>query len=238
MSATRPRSLPAAALADSLMQADFEAALERVVAGLQQRRVVTDKEKRILAYHEGGHALMSHLVGDPQPVQKVTIISRGRALGYTLNTPQEDRYLHTKEELFDLLKVLLAGRAAEQVVFGRITNGAANDLERTTDIARAMIFEFGMGDEVTSRTMRADNYALSEQTKQLRDDEQARLTDAAYNDAVRMISKHRSALDRLAHALLERETLNRAELDELLTGVERESNAAETVGTPRALDRA
>ena len=86
--------------------------------------------------------------------------------------------------------------------------------------------------------MRADNYALSEQTKQLRDDEQARLTDTAYNDAVRMISKHRSALDRLAHALLERETLNRAELDELLTGVERESNAAETVGTPRALGRA
>jgi cell division protease FtsH len=225
-------------LSDSLSQADFETALERVVAGLQQRRVVTDKEKRILAYHEGGHALMSHLVGDPQPVQKVTIISRGRALGYTLNTPQEDRYLHTKEELFDLLKVLLAGRAAEQVVFGRITNGAANDLERTTDIARAMIFEFGMGDEVTSRTMRADNYALSEQTKQLRDDEQARLTDAAYNDAVRLISKHRSALDRIAHALLERETLNRAELDELLAGVERESNAAETVGTPRAVDRA
>jgi len=223
---------------ETLAQADFEAALERVVAGLQQRRVVTDKEKRILAYHEGGHALMSHLVGDPQPVQKVTIISRGRALGYTLNTPQEDRYLHTKEELFDLLKVLLAGRAAEQVVFGRITNGAANDLERTTDIARAMIFEFGMGDEVTSRTMRADNYALSEQTKQLRDDEQARLTDTAYNDAVRLIGKHRPALDRIAHALLERETLNRAELDELLAGVERESNAAETVGTPRALDRA
>jgi cell division protease FtsH len=225
-------------LSDSLMQADFEAALERVVAGLQQRRVVTDKEKRILAYHEGGHALMSHLVGDPQPVQKVTIISRGRALGYTLNTPQDDRYLHTKEELFDLLKVLLAGRAAEQVVFGRITNGAANDLERTTDIARAMIFEFGMGDEVTSRTMRADNYALSEQTKQLRDDEQARLTDAAYNEAVRLIGKHRPALDRIAQALLERETLNRAELDELLAGVESESNAAETVGTPRALDRA
>src|SRR5262245_44582904 len=225
-------------LSEALEQADFEAALERVVAGLQQRRVVTDKEKRILAYHEGGHALMSHLVGDPQPVQKVTIISRGRALGYTLNTPQEDRYLHTKEELFDLLKVLLAGRAAEQVVFGRITNGAANDLERTTDIARAMIFEFGMGDEVTSRTMRADNYALSEQTKQLRDDEQARLTDAAYNDAVRLISKHRPALDRIAHALLERETLNRVELDELLAGVDRESNAAETVGTPRALDHA
>jgi cell division protease FtsH len=220
-----------------LSQSDFDLALERVVAGLQQRRVVTDKEKRILAYHEGGHALMSHLIGDAQPVQKVTIISRGRALGYTLNTPAEDRYLHTKEELFDLLKVLLAGRAAEQVVFGRITNGAANDLERATEIARAMIFEFGMGDEVTSRTMRADNYALSEQTKRLRDDEQAHLTDAAYTDAVRLIGKHRAALDRIAQALLERETLNRAELEELLEGVERESDAAETVGTPRAVDR-
>ena len=196
---------------------------------------MTEKEKRILAYHEAGHALMSHLVGDPQPVQKVTIVSRGRALGYTLNTPQEDRYLHTKEELFDLLKVLLAGRAAEHVVFGRITNGAANDLERATEIAESMIFEFGMGDEVTSRTMRADNYSLSEQTKRLRDEEQGRLTDTAYEEAKRLIAKHRSALDRLAAALLERETLNRADLDELLAGVERESDAAETVGTPRAL---
>jgi cell division protease FtsH len=221
--------------ADRLVQSDFEAALERVVAGLQQRRVVSDKEKRILAYHEAGHALMSYLVGDPQPVQKVTIISRGRALGYTLNTPQEDRYLHTKEELFDLLKVLLAGRAAEHVVFGRITNGAANDLERATDIARAMVFEFGMGDEVTSRTLRADNYALSEQTKRLRDDEQGRLTDSAYDEAKRLIAKHRAALDRISHALLERETLNRSELETLLEGVERESNAAETVGTPRAI---
>ena len=221
--------------ATTIAQHDFDVALERVVAGLQQRRVVTEKEKRILAYHEAGHALMSHLVGDPQPVQKVTIVSRGRALGYTLNTPQEDRYLHTKEELFDLLKVLLAGRAAEQVVFGRITNGAANDLERATDIARAMIFEFGMGDGVTSRTMRADNYALSEETKRVRDDEQGRLTDSAYEEAKRLIGKHRAALDRISAALLERETLSRSDLEELLDGVELESNAAETVGTPRAL---
>ncbi|MFN8186493.1 MAG: AAA family ATPase [Gaiellales bacterium] len=220
---------------DRLRQVDFEASLERVIAGLQTRRVVTEKEKRILAYHEAGHALMSHLVGDPQPVQKVTIISRGRALGYTLNTPQEDRYLHTKEELFDLLKVLLAGRGAEQVVFGRITNGAANDLERATDIARSMIFELGMGDEVTSRTMRADNYALSEHTKRLRDDEQARLTDQAYAEAQRAIARNRAVLDRIATALLEHETLNRSELGELLEGVDRESNAAETVGTPRAI---
>jgi len=214
---------------------DFEAAMERVVAGLQQRRVVTEKEKRILAYHEGGHALMSYLVGEASSVQKVTIISRGRALGYTLNTPQEDRYLHTKEELFDHLKMILAGRAAEQVVFGRITNGAANDLERATEIARAMIFEYGMGEEVTSRTMRADNYALSEHTKRLRDHEQARLTDAAYSDAVRLLEKHRGPLDRLAAALLEKETLNREELEQVLAGVELESDASAVVGMPRVL---
>jgi cell division protease FtsH len=214
---------------------DFEAAMERVVAGLQQRRVVTEKEKRILAYHEGGHALMSYLVGQADTVQKVTIISRGRALGYTLNTPQEDRYLHTKEELFDRLKVILAGRAAEQVVFGRITNGAANDLERATEIARAMIFEYGMGDAVTSRTMRADNYALSEQTKRLRDEEQARLTDTAYGEATRLLEKHRAHLDRLAAALLEKETLNRSELEQVLDGVQYESDSASVVGTPKAV---
>jgi methylmalonyl-CoA epimerase len=146
--------------------------MERVVAGLQQRRVVSEKEKRILAYHEAGHALMSHLMGDALPVHKVTIVSRGQALGYTLNLPAEDRYLHTKEELVDMMKVYLAGRAAEQVVFGRVTNGAANDLERATDLARAMVFDYGMSSIVASRTMRADNYALSEETKRLRDGEQ------------------------------------------------------------------
>src|SRR5204863_10087345 len=118
--------------------ADFDAAMERVIGGLQQRRVVTDKEKRILAYHEAGHALMSHLMGDALPVQKVTIVSRGEALGYTLNMPAEERYLRTKEELVDMMKVFLAGRAAEQVVFGRVTNGAANDLEKATELARSM----------------------------------------------------------------------------------------------------
>jgi cell division protease FtsH len=209
---------------------DFESAMERVIAGLQQRRVVTEKEKRILAYHEAGHALMSHLVGNPQPVQKVTIVSRGRALGYTLNTPQEDRYLHTKHELLDLMKVLLGGRAAEQIIFGVVTNGAANDLERVTELAREMVFEFGMGEEVSSRTVRADNYALSEHTKRLRDEEQARLCDHAFAEALRLLSKHRRMLDVLAAALLERETLMRAELEELLRGIAPESDASETVG--------
>ena len=218
-----------------IRQADFDDAFERVVAGLQQRKTMTEKEKRVVAYHEAGHALMSHLVGEPQPVQKVTIVSRGFALGYTLHTPQEDRFLSTKEELIDRMKVLLGGRAAEQIVFGAVTNGASNDLERVTTIARAMIFEYGMGDEVSSRTLRADNYALSEETKKLRDDEQARLTDQAYAETVRLISKHRSTLDRITSDLLEKETLNRQELEALLANVQPESNASDRVGTPRAV---
>ena len=214
---------------------EFDGALERVVAGLQTRRVVTDKEKRILAYHEAGHALMSYLMGDLIPAQKVTIVSRGDALGYTFNVPAEDRYLHTREELQDLMKVLLAGRAAEQIVFGRVTNGASNDLERVTGIARAMVFEFGMSDVAPSRTMRADNYALSEETKRMRDGEQARLTDDAYDEAQRLLRKHRVPLDRVAAALLEHETLDRDQLDEMLAELVPESRSSETVGTVRLL---
>jgi cell division protease FtsH len=216
----------------------FDAAMERIVAGLQQRKVVSEKERRILAYHEGGHALMSHLMGEAFPVHKATIVSRGQALGYTLHLPEEDRYLHTKEEFVDYMKIVLAGRAAEQSVFGRVTNGAANDLQKVTDLARSMVFEYGMSDVATSRTMRADNYALSEETKRMRDHEQALLTDHAYAEAMRLLQKHRSALDRVAAALMEKETLVREELQELFAGVEPESRAAESVGAVRAAQRA
>lgn len=214
--------------------ADFDYALERVVAGLQQRRVVTDKEKRILAYHEGGHALVSHLVG--REPQKATIIARGAALGYVFHLSEEERYLETKEELLDWMVVALAGRAAEQVVFGRVTNGAASDLEKVTEIARSMVFEWGMGESTVSRTMRADNYSLSEESKRMRDQEQSRLTDHAYTEALRILNKHRPALDRVANALLEQETLAREELLRLFGDVEPESHASETVGIVRALN--
>jgi cell division protease FtsH len=219
----------------TINQSDFDWALERVVAGLQQRKMLTEKERRILAYHEGGHALMAHLMGSVMELQKVTIVSRGNALGYAFYLPEEDRYLHTKEELVDRMIVALAGRAAEEVVFGRVTNGAANDLEKVTEIARAMVFEWGMADTVTSRTLRADNYALSETTKKMRDEEQASLTDGAYEVAVRLLRKHRAPLDRIAAALLEKETLVRDELQELVEDVEPESSAAETVGVPRVV---
>src|SRR6478672_5843359 len=216
-------------------QRDFDNALERVVAGLQQKKVLTEKERRILAFHEGGHALMAHLMGAAMELQKVTIVSRGDALGYAFYTPEEDRYLHTKEELVDRMIVALAGRAAEEVVFGRVTNGAANDLEKVTEIARAMVFEWGMADAVTSRTLRADNYALSEETKRLRDQEQARLTDGAYAEALRLLQKHRVPLDRVAAALLEKETLVRDEVELLLADVGAESRASDSVGVPRVV---
>jgi cell division protease FtsH len=219
----------------ALTQTDFDAALERVVAGLQQKKVLTEKERRILAYHEGGHALMSHLMGAAMELQKVTIVSRGEALGYAFYLPEEDRYLHTKEELVDRMIVALAGRAAEEVVFGRVTNGAANDLEKVTDIARSMVFEWGMADSVSSRTLRADNYALSEETKRLRDSEQANLTDGAYEEALRLLQKHRVPLDRIAAALLERETLVRDEVVELLADIGAESRASDSVGVPRVV---
>jgi cell division protease FtsH len=212
---------------------DFEHALERVVAGLQQRRVVTDKEKRILAYHEGGHALVSHLVG--REPQKATIIARGTALGYVFHLSEEERYLETKEELLDFMVVALAGRAAEQVVFGRVTNGAASDLEKVTEVARSMVFEWGMGESAVARTMRADNYALSEESKRMRDQEQARLTDHAYEEALRILGKHRPALDRVAAALLDKETLSRDELLALFGDVELESRSSESVGVVRVI---
>src|SRR5206468_10786043 len=128
---------------------------------LQQKKVLTEKERMILAYHEGGHALMAHLMGGASELQKVTIVARGTALGYTFHLPEEDRYLHTKEELQDWMVVALSGCADEEVVFGRVTNGAANELEKVTDMARHMVFVWVMSDSVTSRMMRGGNYALT-----------------------------------------------------------------------------
>jgi cell division protease FtsH len=177
-------------------------------------------------------------MGELMPLQKVTIIGRGEALGLAYYLPTEERYLHTKEELVDVMKVALGGRAAEQIVFGRVTNGAASDLEKVTQIARSMVFDYGMSEIAPARTMRADNYALSEETKRMRDAEQARLTDHAYAEAQRLLTKHRGALDRLAGTLLEKETIDRAEYLTLLADVPTESSSSETVGTIRVLERA
>ena len=127
---------------------DFQAALERVVAGMQSRRVITDHEKRVVAYHEAGHALCSELLPSVEKVHRISIIPRGRALGYTLNLPEEDRYLKTKEELMDYLVVLLGGRVTEHLVFGQITTGASDDLKKVHEISRSMVTDYGMGSQL------------------------------------------------------------------------------------------
>ena len=206
------------------------------MAGLQQRKLITDKEKRVIAYHEAGHALVARLMSDD--IHKVTIVPRGRALGFMMSLPEEDRYVLSKDELEDWLKVTLGGRAAEQVVFGRITNGAANDLERATSVARSMVFEWGMGSSTTSHQMRADNYSLSEETKRLRDHEQREITDKAYTEALRLVLEHRRHLDVLANALLDQETLDRDQIDELLIDLQPESNASGQIGVELPRDGA
>jgi cell division protease FtsH len=215
---------------DEIDAGDFEWAIERVVAGLQARRVLTDKEQRVIAHHEAGHALVAHVLGGAGAVQKLTIVARGGALGYMLSLPEEDRYMRTREELLDTIRVALGGRAAEEAVFGRISTGASSDLELATATARAMVVDFGMGQTVRTRTLRGDAGALAPETLALRDAEEARLTDEAYADALAICERERDSLERLAAALLERETLDGAEVRELLASVAVESDASAWVG--------
>jgi cell division protease FtsH len=206
---------------ERIEQEHFDAALERVVAGMQSRRTLNDHERRVVAFHEAGHALVAELLPGVNRVHKISIVPRGRALGYTLNLPEEDRYLKTREELLDYMAVLLAGRAAEQIVFGAVTTGAADDLHRVEEISRSMIHEYAMGTSITSRKVSAQGGAVSDRTRQLRDEEQQHLADEAMRSAVRIITEHREKLDRLAGALLRNEVLERPEIDRIMEGVPR-----------------
>src|SRR3954471_18487878 len=183
---------------DLITQADFDSALERVVAGMQSRRTLNDHERRVVAYHEAGHALCAELLPGVDRVHKISIVPRGRALGYTLNLPDEDRYLKTREELIDYMTMLLGGRAAEQLVFGAVTTGAADDLHRVAEISRSMIHEYAMGTSITSRQVSAEGGAVSDRTRQLRDEEQQHLADEAMRGAIRILTEHREKLDKLA----------------------------------------
>src|SRR3954463_6527387 len=212
---------------DVVRMEDFEAALERVVAGMQSRKVINDHEKRVVAYHEAGHALCSELLPSVEKVHKISIIPRGRALGYTLNLPEEDRYLKSKDELLDHLVVLLGGRVAEHVVFGAITTGASDDLKRVSDISRAMVSEYGMGTELMSRRLPADDYSMSDATRRMLDDEQQHLTDLAYRRAQAMILEHRRLLDAFAEHLLEKEVLERTDIEKIVARHRTEAAKAE-----------
>jgi cell division protease FtsH len=204
----------------AITAADFDQALERVIAGVQSHRVLNDHEKRVVAYHEAGHALCGELLPSVDRVHRISIVPRGRALGYTLNLPAEDRYLKTREELLDYMTVLLGGRVSEQIVFGAITTGASDDLKRVADIAHSMVHDYAMGSAGVGRTPDGD-VRLSETTLRLRDEERRDLIEEARRAARRMISAHRQQLDALAAELLENEVLDRAAIDRVMAGVPR-----------------
>jgi cell division protease FtsH len=209
--------------AEQLSGRDFDTALERVVAGMQAKRGLNEQEKRIVAYHEAGHALCAELLPAVDRVHRISIVPRGRALGYTLNLPEEDRYLKTREELIDRMTMLLGGRAAEQLVFGSVTTGAAGDYEAVTALAAAMVDEYAMGTRVKLR--RVEHGTAAEATLRLRDEEQADLADGAYRAALGLLRGHRPHLDALAEALLEHEVLERADIDRVLADLPRPAGA-------------
>jgi cell division protease FtsH len=206
--------------AKTLGMVDFDSALERVIAGVQSKRVLNEHEKRVVAYHEAGHALCGELLPSVDRVHRISIVPRGRALGYTLNLPAEDRYLKTREELLDYMTVLLGGRVAEQIVFGAITTGASDDLKRVADISHSMVHDFAMGTAGVGRSPDGD-VRLSETTLRIRDEERQDLIEEARRAAQKMIVGHRAQLDALAAELLEREVLERDSIERIMDGVPR-----------------
>jgi cell division protease FtsH len=206
--------------AKAIDDADFDSALERVIAGVQSRRVLNAHEKRVVAFHEAGHALCGELLPSVDRVHRISIVPRGRALGYTLNLPAEDRYLKTREELLDYMTVLLGGRAAEQIVFGQVTTGASDDLKRVADISHSMVHDFAMGTAGVGRSPEGD-VRLSETTLRIRDEERQDLIDEARRAAQKMLVANRNQLDALAYELLEREVLDRDAIERIMSGVPR-----------------
>ena len=208
--------------------AEMEEAIERVLAGPERKsHVMTDEEKRLTAYHEGGHTLVGMLLEHADPVHKVTIIPRGRAGGYMLSLPKEDRSYRTRSELFDRIKVALGGRVAEEV--GEISTGASSDIQNATQIIRSMIMQYGMSDTIGPIAYGEENHQVflgrdfnrdrnySEEIAGEIDREVRRCVEEAYEACRVIITENRDKLDLIANALLERETLNASELEELMT---------------------
>ena len=226
---------------------EMEEAAERVIMGPKRRsRVISDKEKRLTAYHEGGHTLVGMLLDNTDPVHKVTIIPRGRAGGYTLSLPKEDRYYATRSEMLDELKVLLGGRVAEALVLKEISSGASNDLQRATSLARQMICEYGMSPELGPMTFghRQNQVFLgrdigrdkdySEEVAAKIDKEIRKFIDEAYQKTESLLNENMDKLHLIADALIERETLEGEEIDQLMKYgkiLSKEENTSE-IGTP------
>jgi cell division protease FtsH len=198
---------------------DFDDALERVIAGVQSSTTLSDRERRVVAYHEAGHALCRELLRGPgvDRVHKISIVPRGRALGYVVNLPDEDSYLKTRDELVDQMTVLLGGRVAEQITFGDVTTGAGNDLQRVAEITHAMIHDYAMGSNQAPQATPADEM-LSDLSRRISDEEQRELAYEAHRAAWGLIDGHRDLLERFASELLANEVLERPAIDAIMDG--------------------
>jgi len=210
---------------------ELEEAIDRVVAGPEKKtRLISDKEKEIIAFHESGHALVAHTLPNADPVHKISIIPRGRALGYTLTLPTEDKYLVTRSELVDQLAMLLGGRTAEEMVFGDITTGDQNDIESATKVARQMVMEYGMSEALgpitlghkqeqvfLGRDFQAEPNYSDEVAYQI-DKEVRRLIDEAHDEARRILTEQRDRLETIARILIEKETVGKDDLLRMLDG--------------------
>ena len=219
---------------------ELEEAIDRVIAGPERKsRVMTDEERKAIAYHETGHALVGYALPNADPVHKVTIVARGRSLGHTLALPTHDKYLSRRSELVDQLAMLLGGRTAEELIFADPTTGAANDIEKATEIARRMVMEYGMSDELgpmqygrpTGEVFLGRDYArqqdYSDQIAAFIDNEVRKLINAAHEEARVILEKHSDAMERMVEALLEKETVGREEVDELFHDVPKWEHVSE-----------
>ncbi|MDO9556346.1 MAG: ATP-dependent zinc metalloprotease FtsH [Coriobacteriia bacterium] len=208
---------------------ELEESIERVIAGPERKsRLISDKEKRVIAYHESGHALVGHVLPNTDPIHKISIISRGRALGYTLALPLEDKFLNTKGEMLDEISMMLGGRVAEEIAIGDITTGASNDIERATKLARLMITRYGMSDKLGPMTLGDDQREVflgrdfsntpnySQEIAFEIDKEVRRMIDEGFDKANKILTERRAQLDLMAQVLIERETVDKEELKALL----------------------
>ncbi len=238
--------------ASSVTVKDFEAAMERVIAGLERKsRVMNENERKTVAYHESGHALVAGLLPNADPVAKISIIPRARgALGYTLQMPTEDRYILTEAELTDRIAVMLGGRAAESNVLGTLSTGASDDIQKATELVRRMVTEFGMSEKLGSVRYAGqqlqymggfaqDTGHLSPHTQQIIDNEVLRIVTEQYERARTLLREHRDALEILADELLQHETLDGSAVEKALAGkkatpAKRKTKTAKTGGTAEA----
>jgi cell division protease FtsH len=214
-----------------ITQVELEEGIMRVIAGPEKKtRVMSEKERLITAYHEMGHAIVGHFLEHADPVHKISIISRGQALGYTISLPTEDKFLTTRAELEHQMAMTLGGRAAEETIFGEITTGASNDLEKVTQTAKQMVMRFGMSEKLGPRVFGHDHGQpflgrefssepdYSDEIAREIDDEIRRIVEAAHQEAKDILSEHRASLEKISEILVKRETIEREEFEALLAG--------------------